>query len=77
MAKRRKSTKKSKKTKSQTGAGIIVKMSRPRTRPFIARRAKGVRPVVIDQKGGFLGPLIAGLMGLAASTIPALIKKKK
>ena len=56
--------------------GIIVKMSRPRTRPFIARRAKGVRPVVIDQKGGFLGALLAGLAGLAASTIPALIKKK-
>ena len=73
MGKKRKSTKKSKKTKSQKGMGIVIKMSRPRTRPFIARRAKGVRPVVIDQKGGFLGALIAGL---AASTIPALIKKK-
>ena len=56
--------------------GIVIKISRPRTRPFIARMAKGSRPVVVDQKGGFLGPLIAGLVGLAASTIPALIKKK-
>ena len=51
-------------------------MSRPRTRPFIARRAKGSRPVVIDQQGAFLGALLAGLAGLAESTIPALIKKK-
>ena len=49
-------------------------MSRPRTRPFIARRAKAMRPVVIDQQGGFLGALLAGLAGLAASTIPNLIK---
>ena len=56
--------------------GIIVKMSRARTRPFIARRAKGGRPVVVDQQGGFLGALIAGLAGLAANTLPALIKKK-
>ena len=75
MAKRRKSTnksKKSKKTKSQKGLGIVIRMSRPRTRPFIARRVKGSRPV-IDQEGGFLGSLLLGGLGTILSKI--LLKK--
>ena len=49
--------------------GIVIRMSRPRTRPFIARMAKGGRPVTIDQKGGFLGTLLAGGLGSILSQI--------
>ena len=47
--------------------GIVIRMSRPRSRPFKARMAKGGRPVVVDQKGGFIFPLLAGLAGTVLS----------
>ena len=55
--------------------GIVIRMSRPRTRPFIARMAKGSRPVV-NQKGG-LGLPPWSLPELAAKLLPKLIQIKR
>ena len=53
--------------------GIVIRMSRPRTRPFIARGVKGGRPVVINQKGGFQLPPWS-LPGMVGNLIPRLAR---
>ena len=56
--------------------GIVIRMSRPRTRPFIARGVKGGRPVVVNQKGGLQLPPWS-IPEIAAKLLPGLIKIKR
>ena len=70
--------KKRKTTKKQKGKGLILKMPRhPMTRAFVARMAKGNRPIV-EQKGGIFGTLAAALLSSAVGgLISEAIRKKR